>query len=107
MAAAIKNICKGQTLLNSLSTACAVERYRLAHHQLPTSLDELIPSLLPTVPRDPMTGDPLLYKPSPDGSFVIYGLGWNRKDGGGPKVSSYDKKAEEQSNWGIVVTAPK
>lgn len=107
VASEIKKICKGQTLLNSLRIACAVERYRLANHQLPTSLDELIRSLLPSIPPDPMTGGPLLYKPRPDGSFVIYGLGWNRKDEGGPKVSSYDKKAEEQSNWGIVVTTSK
>lgn len=72
-------------MLNSLNIACAVERYRLAHHQLPTSMDELIPSPLPSIPRDSMTGDSLFYKPSPDGSFVICGLGWNRKDEGGPK----------------------
>lgn len=103
----IKKFSSGQTTLNSLSAACAVERYRLAHHQLPSSLDELVPAFLPSVPKDPMTGDPLHYKTSPDGSFVIYGLGWNRKDEGGPKLSTYNKKPEDQTNWGIVVTTPK
>ncbi len=101
-----KHICQTQTMLNSLSAACAVTRYRLANHHLPVTLEELVPALLPAVPNDPMTGGKLLYKPSPDGSFVIYGLGWNRKDEGGPKVSSYKKQPEEQSNWGIVVTPP-
>ena len=103
----IQRVSQVQTLLNSLSAACAVERYHLAHHQLPSALDELVPTLLPSVPKDPMTGDPLHYKTSLDGSFVIYGLGWNRKDDGGPKVSSFNQKPEDQTNWGIVVQPSK
>lgn len=103
----VKIVCQGQTTLSSLRAACAIERYRLANHRLPLSLDELVPALLPSVPKDPMTGNPLLYKTSPDGSFVIYGLGWNRKDEGGPKVSSFNKQPEDQANWGIVVSTPK
>ena len=134
---AVKKICQTQTRLNVLSAACAVERFRLANHQLPASLDELVPSLLTSVPKDPMTGAPLLYKrmqgmavsdgqktatPAenfvgmsnakssltyPDDSFVIYGLGWNRKDDGGPKVSTLNREPQEQSTWGIVVNPTK
>jgi len=132
----VKSICQTQTRLNALSAACAVERFKLANHQLPASLDDLVPSLLPFVPKDPMTGAPLIYKrvqgmavsdgqhsartaeallgkgeskstpPSTDDSFVIYGLGWNRKDDGGPKVS-FNASPEYQSDWGVIVTPTK
>ncbi len=98
-----KKILHTQTLLESLRAACAVERYRLAHHQLPDSLDELIPKFLLSVPKDPMTGGPLHYKISPDGSFVIYGLGWNSKDTGGAPVSTQNDNSVDQANWGVTV----
>jgi len=71
-----------QTLLESTRTACAVERYPLVNSRLPAHLVELVPAFLVAVPKDPITGAPHLYKPSPEGSFVIYGVGWNQADDG-------------------------
>ena len=59
-----KRITATQTMLQSLATACAVERYRMAHGRLPATLEDLVPAFLPSVPTDPLTGKPLCYKPS-------------------------------------------
>lgn len=61
----------------------AIEAYRLRHGQLPGSLDDLVPSVLPTLPTEPWTGEPPLYRGLPDGSFLIYSPGFDGKDDGG------------------------
>ena len=92
-----------QTLLESTRTACAVERYRLANSRLPANLAELVPGFLTSVPKDPITGAPLLYKPSPEGAFVIYGVGWNQTDDGGSVNSPQIDRQQKQADWGISV----
>lgn len=72
-----------QTVLDEARTACAIERYRLEYGTLPSSLDALCPEFLATVPLDPMSGQPLHYKPGSGDSYVLYGIGWNEKDDGG------------------------
>ena len=78
--------------------------FRLANNRLPAHLAELVPAFLAGVPNDPITGAPLLYKPSPKGSFVIYGIGWNQADDGGavnlPQIASPQKQAD----WGVSVS---
>jgi len=62
--------------------AIAVERYRLAHGTLPSSLDALRPEFLNELPVDPFTAGPLHYRVSPDG-YRIYSAGPDRQDDGG------------------------
>ena len=62
--------------------ALALQRYRLANGRLPKTLDDLIPDLLPAVPLDPFTDEPLHYRPTDDG-FVVYSVGDDREDDGG------------------------
>lgn len=46
--------------------ALAARMYAIDHNgQLPATLDALVPTYLPSVPRDPFSGGPLLYKPDP------------------------------------------
>jgi hypothetical protein len=47
--------------LREARVAIAVERYRLAHNQLPRTLGELESSGIGTVPADPFNGRPLRY----------------------------------------------
>lgn len=50
--------------LRAAETVLALERFRLAHQDaLPTSLDELAPVYIASVPVDPFTGGPLRLKP--------------------------------------------
>ena len=96
-----KRIAATQTILRSLATACAVERYRMAHGRLPATLEDLVPAFLPSIPTDPLTGKPLCYKPSESSSYLIYGTGWDQTDNSGSSVTAL--KIMDQADWGVLV----
>jgi hypothetical protein len=103
---AAKRIAATQTILRSLSTACAVERYRMAHGRLPATLEDLVPAFLPSIPTDPLTGKPLCYKPSESSSYLIYGTGWDQTDNAGSSVTALtglSSRFENQADWGVLV----
>lgn len=64
-------------------TACALERYRLANGSYPESLQALVPRFIDRLPPDLINGEPLKFIRHPDGSFVLYSVGWNGTDEGG------------------------
>lgn len=72
-----------QTEINQALIACALERFRLAHNEYPETLDALVPQFLDTIPHDVIGGQPLHYRRAPDGTFVLYSVGWNGRDDGG------------------------
>ncbi|HNQ89226.1 MAG TPA: hypothetical protein PKM73_11470 [Verrucomicrobiota bacterium] len=55
--------------------AIALKRHQLRHHTLPPSLDALVPEFLAAPPRDWYAGQPLGYRPNPDGSYLLYSIG--------------------------------
>jgi hypothetical protein len=63
--------------------AVALERYRLAHGEFPDSLDALAPQFMEKIPHDIIGGQPLHYRRTDDGQFVLYSVGWNETDDGG------------------------
>jgi hypothetical protein len=101
-----KRIVATQTILQSLATACAVERYRMAHGRLPATLEDLVPAFLPSIPTDPLTGKPLCYKPTESSSYLIYGTGWDQTDNAGSGVTAItglSTKTMDQADWGVLV----
>ena len=76
----------------TIATALAAERFRLDHQRWPTTLQELAPKYLATVPPDPFTGKPLLLKLEADG-ITIYSVGVNGIDQQGT-VFPIDKQHE-------------
>ena len=103
---AAKRIAATQTILRSLATACAVERYRMARGRLPATLEDLVPVFLPSIPTDPLTGKPLCYKPSENSSYLIYGTGWDQTDNSGSSVTAItglSSKTMDQADWGVLV----
>jgi len=64
-------------------TVAGLERHRLATGRYPKSLDDLVPKWVPTVPLDPMDGQPLRYRLNADGTFTVYGIGPNHSDDNG------------------------
>ncbi len=68
--------------LRATAVALALERYRLAHGSWPSSLDELKPTYLTSIPVGQFDGNPLSYKRVKDG-VVIYAVGADRVDRGG------------------------
>ena len=63
--------------------ALALDRFRLSHGAYPKSLAELAPDFLKSVPIDFMDGQPLRYRPTADGHFVLYSVGLDCVDHGG------------------------
>lgn len=82
---------RNQTFVNEAQIACALERYRLAHGEYPDSLDALVPQFVETIPHDVINGQPLHYRRTADGKFLLYSVGWNEKDDGGTVVMSEGK----------------
>ena len=87
----------GQTATDQAALACALERFRLANGQFPEKLDALAARFFPQLPNDLFTGEPLKYRRTDDGLFVLYSVGWNEKDDGGtPGKTLFD---EMQGDW--------
>jgi len=80
---ATQTLARNQTMRNEALVACALERYRLARHQYPETLDALAPEFIEKVPHDLIGGQPLKYHPVGNGRFVLYSVGWNETDDGG------------------------
>jgi hypothetical protein len=72
-----------QTGTDCAALACALERYRLARGQFPESLGALVPEFISQAPHDVINGQPLNYRRTPDGQYVLYSVGWDKTDGGG------------------------
>jgi hypothetical protein len=70
--------------------AVAVQRYYMAQNKLPSSLDDLVPAYVDSVPIDPFTGGKLLYRFDEE-SFVTYSTGINRLDDNGNLLPTEDQ----------------
>jgi hypothetical protein len=74
-----------------LMTACALRAYQLDHHgQYPSTLSQLVPAYLPSVPSDPFapsTSSPLVYRCT-CGTYALYSVGPDGRDDKG--VAVYD-----------------
>lgn len=89
-----------QTDVDEVMVACALERYRLAEGQYPESLDALIPRFAATLPHDIINGQPLHYRRTSDGKFVLYSVGWNGTDNGGKIALNKDGNLDRNSgDW--------
>src|ERR1019366_529823 len=80
---AARRFAYGQASVDLVCTAIALERYRLAHGGYPESLDALAPQFIAKLPHDIINGQPLHYRRTDDGQFVLYSVGWNETDDGG------------------------
>jgi len=87
LSAALNKDIRDAAQLRCAATAAAVERYRLAHGDLPSQLADVAPEFIPEIPADPFTGTPLLYKLAED-SCVVYSVGQDGKDDGGVEFES-------------------
>jgi hypothetical protein len=79
----LRKLALSQSAFQEVAVACALERYRLAHSQLPDTLDSLVPQFLACVPQDVIDGQPLRYHRTSAEQFVLYSIGWNERDDGG------------------------
>ena len=99
---AVKKFAYAQSSVDLARVAIALERYHLAHGEYPESLDALTPLFMEKIPHDIINGEPLHYRRTDDGQFVLYSVGWNETDDGGVEVFE-GKKTERvdisQGDW--------
>jgi len=81
--------------------ACALERHRLVTGRYPDTLDALTPEFLAKVPPDLITGQPLKYRLTEDGRFLLYSVGWNERDDNGTVGLALRKQASDprKGDW--------
>jgi hypothetical protein len=90
----------GQTYADLARVACALERCRLANGQFPETLDALAPKFIEKLPHDLISGQPLKYRRTDDGRFVLYSVGWNETDDGGMVESTKSGNADiNKGDW--------
>ena len=80
--AALNATARNRATIQAADAGIAVELYRRENGKLPTSLNDLVPKFLPSVPIDPINGKPMLYKADENG-FTIYSVGNNGIDDAG------------------------
>jgi hypothetical protein len=104
--ATLRKTMRIETTRNTVITAIALKHYELQYHQLPNTLDKLVPAFLKSVPTDYMDGQSLRYRRYPDGTLLLYSVGENGKDDGGnpafPKYvqsSNYYWQNSEVLDW--------
>lgn len=90
-----------QAKLHNIRTAIALERYHLKHGSYPKYLEELVPTFLPEVLEDVITGKPLNYRIKPDGTPLIYSIGSNEKDDNGRP-----HRDKEKGDWAWMYSPP-
>jgi len=96
---------QAQLWVDETRIACALERYRLAKGVYPESLDALAPAYIDSVPHDIMNGEAYHYRLNPDGTFLLYSVGWNQVDDGGKVAykTGYDQSLKqidyEKGDW--------
>jgi hypothetical protein len=91
---ATQTLAHDQTSVNEAQIACALERCRLAYGGYPPTLDALVPQFIEKLPHDIISGQPLLYRRTGDGKFLLYSIGWNETDDGGITGNNMD-----QGDW--------
>ncbi|MEI9866493.1 MAG: hypothetical protein WDN00_18450 [Limisphaerales bacterium] len=98
--AGVKKFAAIQASIDLALIACALERYRLAHGEYPDTLDMLAPQFIAQLPHDIINGEPLHYRRTEDGQFILYSVGWDEKDNDGKifftKAGSVDR---ENGDW--------
>ena len=98
--ASVKKFVLIQSQVDLARAACALERFRLAHGNYPETLDALAPQFIEKLPHDLINGQPLHYRRTEDGNFVLYSVGWNETDDGGKVVFAKSGRVDtEKGDW--------
>jgi hypothetical protein len=75
-----------QSVLNQAVAACALERYRIEHGAYPDTLDAASQPGEKSIPLDILSGKPMGYRKTADGSYALWCVGFNGIDHGGKRA---------------------
>jgi len=94
-----------QTARNEALIACALERYRIRYGKYPDSTEALSPEFIQDIPHDVIDGNPLRYRRTADGQFLLYSIGWDEIDDGGAvdkQTHSWDRTGDWAWSYPLV-----
>ena len=77
-----------QARIDFARLACAIERCRRATGSPPLRLADLAPEWIDQIPKDVVAGSPYFYHIADNGTYVLYGKGWNARDDGGSAANA-------------------
>ena len=83
-------VASADSLRQAVRLGLAAEQYRARHHRLPDRLDDLVPDLIPILPRDPFDGKPMRMKRTEHG-LIVYSIGPDMVDNDGTPLD-HDKR---------------
>jgi hypothetical protein len=86
-----------QCQTNEAITACALERWFMAHGSYPDSLDAVSRDERKPFPLDVLSGKAMGYRKTPDARYALWCVGMNGKDDGGTRV--LDVKRPESTKF--------
>ena len=95
-----------ETLARCTATACRLAAQLPKNASLPQSAAELSALLGQPLPKDPLSGNPIIYRAEGAHSFALYGVGWNGTDEGGQDLFNPSIKLgslSKSKDWGIRV----
>lgn len=84
LSSCIRSGVRSQALHRAAAVAVAATRFRTVEGSLPDSLEDLVPTYLPLAPADPFAADASLQLKQTDSGLVIYSVGPDGEDDGGP-----------------------
>jgi hypothetical protein len=95
--AAFLKLASLEALVLTARTGLACRVFEVQNGRFPDNLAELVPAIIPEVPIDPFTGEPLMYLKEGEG-FVVYSLGSNQRDDGGRMMWKITRLVEDKDD---------
>jgi hypothetical protein len=99
VASALTQILETQALTELTIAAIALERYASTEIGHPSTLEELVPEYLASVPIDPFDGRPVRYQASTSGAFSLYSVGINGSDDQGDASPLANPRQQRDIVW--------
>jgi len=97
---AVRRFAYEQETVDLARVAIALERFRLVQGEYPALLDPLESRFIEKLPQDIINGEPLHYRRSVDGKFLLYSVGWNETDDDGQVSSSQNGAVDiSKGDW--------
>jgi hypothetical protein len=84
----LSNKAQYEAILQVTRGGLALKRYKMANDAYPETLADLTPSFLDTLPKDPCSGNNILYRKEGKG-FLLYSVGSDQQDDQG---APYNRK---------------
>ncbi len=93
---------------DGLMVGIALEVFRREHGKYPENLSDLVPQLLPEIPADRITGEPVRFR-IVNAQPLVYSVGADRKDDGGrparartSQENRYVPESQAAAVWGVT-----